>query len=75
MTTPAGAPTPTYKFFRGQFVWTGALFFLGALIATEVAGGQIGFHGFSMFGGWFLGIGFERNRSADALARSRGDSE
>ena len=75
MTKPADAPTPTYKFFRGQIVWTGALFAVGAYIGAEVLGESHGFETACVLGGLFIGIGFERNRNADALTRSSEESK
>ncbi len=49
--------------FKGIFVWSGILFALGGYLAEEFTGGKHGFEFFMLFGGLYLGIGVERNRS------------
>jgi hypothetical protein len=63
-------PNPTSAFlFRGPIVLTGALFVAIGYLAELLVGPEYAFEYFMLFGGLFLGIGYERNRQ-ESLRRS-----
>jgi len=56
-------PSPTSAFlFRGPIVFTGILFVTIGYLAELLVGPEYAFEYFMLFGGLFLGIGYERNR-------------
>ncbi len=64
------------RLYRGPLVWTGILFALGGYLAEEFVGAEYAFEFFLLFGGLFLGIGYERNRQESvraSQARSRAE--
>lgn len=52
------------KHFHGNLVWTGILFVAIGHIGSYWVEGRA-FSSFLLFGGLFLGMGVERNRSGD----------
>lgn len=49
--------------FHGTYVWAGIAFAVIGYLAEELIGGQHAFEFFLLFGGFFMGIGLERNRA------------
>ncbi|KAA3608120.1 MAG: hypothetical protein DWQ01_13685 [Planctomycetota bacterium] len=60
--TTATKPISTGILFRGPFVWSGVVFALAGYLAEEFISSELSFEFFLLFGGLFIGIGYERNR-------------
>jgi len=63
MTDP-DRPFQLRELFHGGYVWTGIAFALAGLLAENLTSGRPAFESLLLFGGFFLGIGVERNRQA-----------
>jgi hypothetical protein len=57
-------------YFRGYYVWVGIALAAIGLLAEELIGGKHSFEFFMLFGGFFIGIGAERNRGIRKRAQS-----